>query len=356
MCELLMTNKKKLYKQMKRINYLSVLVVALLLGLSACNKPKEAAVATEAVEQIHNVKVNTVKLRDVEQVSVFTATVEPEVKNNIAPGAPGRIRKIFVEVGARVSKGQKLAQMDVANLSNSEVQIENLRRVYQRVKGLYEVGGASQQELDNAKVQLDVAEINFKNLSENTFLLSPISGIVTARNYDEGDVYSGQMPLLTVMQINPVKLKINISETYYSKVRIGMPVDVKIDVFEGESFSGKVSLIYPTIDERTRTFTVEIKLANNNSKVRPGMFARTTINFGSLNNVVVPDRAVIKQSGSAMRYVYVYNNGIVNYVPVELGQRLGDEYEILSGLKDGDQVVVAGQTRLADGAKVKVVE
>ena len=82
---------------MKRINYLSVLVVALLLGLSACNKPKEAAVATEAVEQIHNVKVNTVKLRDVEQVSVFTATVEPEVKNNIAPGAPGRIRKIFVE-------------------------------------------------------------------------------------------------------------------------------------------------------------------------------------------------------------------------------------------------------------------
>lgn len=341
---------------MKRINYLSVLVVALLLGLSACNKPKEAAVATEAAEQIHNVKVNTVKLRDVEQVSVFTATVEPEVKNNIAPGAPGRIRKIFVEVGARVSKGQKLAQMDVANLSNSEVQIENLRRVYQRVKGLYEVGGASQQELDNAKVQLDVAEINFKNLSENTFLLSPISGIVTARNYDEGDVYSGQMPLLTVMQINPVKLKINISETYYSKVRVGMPVDVKIDVFEGESFSGKVSLIYPTIDERTRTFTVEIKLANNNSKVRPGMFARTTINFGSLNNVVVPDRAVIKQSGSAMRYVYVYNNGIVNYVPVELGQRLGDEYEILSGLKDGDQVVVAGQTRLTDGAKVKVVE
>ena len=85
------------------------------------------------------------------------------------------------------------------------------------------MGGASQQELDNAKVQLDVAEINFKNLSENTFLLSPISGIVTARNYDEGDVYSGQMPLLTVMQINPVKLKINISETYYSKVRVEIP-------------------------------------------------------------------------------------------------------------------------------------
>lgn len=341
---------------MKRINFLSIIVVASLIVLSACNKPQETKNADKDAPQVYNVKISTVKMRDVEQVSNFTATVEPEVKNNIAPGAPGRIRKIFVEVGSKISKGQKLAQMDVANLSNSEVQIENQRRVYQRIKGLFEVGGASQQELDNARMQLEMGEISFKNLSENTFLISPINGVVTARNYDEGDMFSGQMALLTVMQINPLKLKVNISETYYSKVKVGMPVDVTIDVFEDETFSGRVSLVYPTIDERTRTFTVEIKLANNNSKVRPGMFARTTINFGSEKNIVVPDRAIIKQSGSALQYVYVHNNGTVSYKPVELGQRLGNEYEILSGLQDGDQVVIAGQTRLVDGAKVKVVE
>jgi RND family efflux transporter MFP subunit len=259
------------------------------------------------------------------------------MKNNIAPAAPGRIRQIFVEVGTTVSKGQRLAQMDVANLSNSETQIENTRRMYKRVSELFSVGGASQQELDNAKLQLDVAEINLKNLNENTFLLSPINGVVTARNYDAGDMYSGQMTILTVMQINPVKLRINISESYYTKVKVGMPVKVNVEVFGDESFNGKVSLIYPTIDERTRTFPIEIKLSNNNSKIRPGMFARVNINFGTMKHVVVPDRAVIKQSGSAARFVYIYKDGKVSYKQVEIGQRIDNEYELISGVDNGAQ-------------------
>jgi RND family efflux transporter MFP subunit len=246
--------------------------------------------------------------------------------------------------------------MDNASLSNSEVQIENMRRIYKRVAGLFAVGGASQQEVDNAKLQMDMAETNIKNLNENTFLLSPISGIVTARNYDEGDMYSGQMALMTIMQISPVQLKINVSESYYSKVKTGMPVEVKVEVFKNETFNGKVSLIYPIIDERSRTFGVEVKINNNNGKVRPGMFARVKMNFGSMKNVVVPDMAVIKQSGSAERYVYVYKDGKVTYRKVELGQRLGSEYELLSGLQSDDQVVVSGQSKLNDNIEVEVVK
>jgi len=337
---------------MKKFNFLPILI--LIFALGACTKKQETK--TETKELKPKVKTALVETREVAQNNEFTATVEPEVKNNIAPATPGRIRKIMVEVGARVSKGQKLAQMDNVNLSNSEVQIENLRRIYKRVSGLFAVGGASQQELDNAKLQLDVAETNLKNLSENTFLLSPINGIVTARNYDEGDMYSGQMPLMTVMQISPVKLKINVTESFYSQVKMGMPVDVKVEVFGNESFSGKVSLIYPTIDERTRTFTVEVKINNNNGKVRPGMFARVKMNFGNAKHVVVPDMAVIKQSGSAERYVYVYADGKVSYRKVELGQRLGAEYELLSGINDGETVVISGQSKLNDGAEVEVVK
>lgn len=256
-----------------------------MLSLPAAKKKPKKGQAAES--QLPKVKIATVNERDVEQVQTFTATVEPEVKNNIAPASPGRIRNIFVEVGATVSKGQRLAQMDAVNLSNSETQIENLRRMYKRVAELFSVGGASQQELDNAKLQLDVAETNLKNLSENTYLHSPINGVVTARNYDVGDMYTGQMALLTVMQINPVKLKINVSESYYSKIKVGMPVEVKVDVFENETFPAKVSLIYPVIDERTRTFAVELKLSNPGSKVRPGMFARVDMNFGTEKHVVV---------------------------------------------------------------------
>jgi RND family efflux transporter MFP subunit len=337
---------------MKKINLIPILILS--IALVACGKKQDAK--TETKELKPKVKIAQVETRDVPQNNDFTATVEPEVKNNIAPSTPGRIRKIFVEVGDRISKGQKLAQMDNAILSNSEVQIENYRRVYKRVSGLFAVGGASQQELDNAKLQLDVAETNLKNLSENTFLLSPITGIITARNYDEGDMYSGQMPIMTVMQISPVKLKINVTESFYSKVKTGMPVDVKVEVFGDEKFSGKISLIYPTIDERTRTFGVEVKINNNNGKVRPGMFARVKMNFGNIKHVVVPDIAVVKQSGSAERFVYVYADGKVSYRKIELGQRLGAEYELLSGVENGEVVVVSGQSKLNDGVEVEVVK
>jgi len=340
---------------MKKNKFTGLILLILAIAVTSCGK-KEAEKGQAAESQLPKVKIATVNERDVEQVQTFTATVEPEVKNNIAPASPGRIRNIFVEVGATVSKGQRLAQMDAVNLSNSETQIENLRRMYKRVAELFSVGGASQQELDNAKLQLDVAETNLKNLSENTYLHSPINGVVTARNYDVGDMFTGQLPLLTVMQINPVKLKINISESFYSKIKVGMQVDVKVDVFENETFPAKVSLIYPVIDERTRTFTVELKLSNPGSKVRPGMFARVNMNFGTVKHVVVPDRSVVKQSGSGSRFVFVYNDGKVKYTQVELGRRIGNEYELLSGVSNGEQIVVSGLNKLQNGMEVEVVK
>jgi RND family efflux transporter MFP subunit len=339
---------------MKRMKLVSMLVCAFAIGLTSCSKT--AKTDSKEVVEIPNVKVHSVVMNDVEQTYELTATVQPQDKNSIAPSTPGRIRQILVEVGQHVSKGQKIVQMDVANLSNSETQIENFKRMYKRTQELFNVGGASQQELDNAKLQLDMAQTNLKNLSENTYLLSPIDGVVTERNYDSGDMYSAQRPVLVVMNINPVKVVINVSETFYAQVKMGMPVKIGVDVYGNNKFQGKVSLIYPTIDERTRTFPVEIKVNNNNNKIRPGMFARVTMEFGKTKRVVVPDLAVVKQSGSGARYVYVYNDGKVNYKQVELGRRVDANYEVLSGLNSGEQVVIAGQSKLADGKQVKIID
>jgi len=339
---------------MKRIKLVGILAFAVAFIFSSCNKTDKTN--TKVASDIPNVQVQTAVESEVEQPYELTATVQPDIKNSIAPASMGRIREILVEVGQHVIKGQKIVQMDVANLSNSETQIENVKRNYKRTQELFNVGGASQQELDNAKLQLDMAQTNLKNLSENTFLISPISGVVTERNYDNGDMYSAQKPVLVVMNINPVKLMINVSESYYSQVKIGMPVKVSFDVFGNQIFKGKVNLIYPTIDNQTRTFAVEIKLNNNNNKIRPGMFARVTIEFGKTKRVVVPDQSIVKQSGSGARYVYVYNNGKVEYKQVEIGRRIESKYEIISGVTAGQQVVVAGQSKLADGAEVKVVK
>ena len=343
---------------MKKSFQLAAVLVAAMLGACSGGEEKKAeTTAAETVIEKPTVKLAIVTSRDVEQIGEFTATVEAEAKNNIAPTAPGRISQIFVEVGDYVRKGQKLVQMDAANLTQLKLQLDNQETEFKRVDELYKVGGASKAEWDAAKTNLDVRKSAYNNLLENTQLVSPLNGVVTARNFDNGDLYtSTQMPVLVVEQIAPVKLMVNVSEPNFPKVSKGMPVTVKLDVYEGEAFEGKVSLVYPTIDAATHTFPVEITLANANQRVRPGMFARVTMNFGTKNHVVVPDMAIVKRAGSGDRYVYVYNNGKVSYNKVELGRRIGTEYELISGVDNNSQVVIAGQTRLADGVEVEVIQ
>ena len=324
-----------------------------ILLMSACTESKDKK-GVDVISEKPRVKLATVTARQVDQILEYTATVEAEVKNNIAPASPVRIDHIYVEVGDKVSKGQKLVQMDAASLKQLKLQLDNQEIEFRRLDELYKVGGVSKSEWDASKMSLDVKKTSYRNLLENTSLLSPISGIITARNYDNGDMYNGNTPVLVVEQIVPVKLLINISENYFSKIKKGSPVKVKFDVFEGEVFNGKISLIYPTINAATRTFPVELVLDNKDMKVRPGMFARVEVNFGSENHVVVPDLAVVKQAGSGDRYVFVYEKGKVRYQKVELGRRMGTEYELISGVSNNSQVVVAGHTRLVNGTEVVI--
>jgi len=124
-------------------------------------------------------------------------------------------------------------------------------------------------------------------------------------------------------------------------------------VYGDEEFEGTINLVYPTIDPNTRTFPVEVRLTNRDQKVRPGMFARVTLNFGTQEHVVVPDLAIVKRAGSGDRYVYVYKAEKFLY-KVELGRRMDTEYELISGVDNNSQVVVAGQSKLADGVEVEV--
>lgn len=337
-----------------------------LLLLAACssegNNETAASVETASVEtevaNVPKVKVTQVTARLVDQLSEFTANVEADVKNEIAPQSPVRISDIRAEVGDRVSKGQVLVVMDNNSLTQLQAQLENQKTEFARVDELYKVGGASKSEWDAKKMSLDVLQASYDNLVENTTLKSPINGIVTARNYDKGDLYSTGKPVLVVEQITPVKILINVNEQYYKYVRKGMPVDgIVLDALPGETFQGNVSLVYPTLDPATRTFPVEVQVKNENLRVRPGMFARVTLNFGTENRVVVPDLAVVKQVGSGDRYVWVVNaDNTVSYNKVELGRRMGNEYEVISGVDNGATVVIAGQNKLASGKEVSIVK
>ena len=332
----------------------TVILLSFVVLLASCGRTSKENQQTAAADNI-KVRVQQVTAQDVEQLYVYTAIVQAEAVNNIAPTIAGRIDQIFVEVGDFVKKGQKLVQMDASNLTQAKTQLDNLQVTFNRIDGLYKVGGVSKADWDAQKTALDVAKTSYENLLENTQLLSPLDGVITMRNYDSGDIYTGN-PVLQVQQIKPVKMNINVSEKQYTQVKKGQTAKVKIDVFEDEEFTGKVNLIYPTIDSRTHTFPVEITLPNASQKVRPGMYARVTMNFGTAKHVVVPDVAIVKQQGSGDRYVYVYKDGVVSYNKVEIGRRMDDKYELISGVEDGDLVVITSQSKLNNGMKVEVVE
>lgn len=338
--------------------FASMLVVANSCGVKNDNGNKAEdttkQVKTEETEKI-KVSIDTVHAEKVAQLEELTSTVKAFAKNDIVSQNPGRIIKIYCEVGDYVKKGQLLVKMDETSLINIKTQMIQAEVDYKRVKALQEAGGASQQQVDQLKMQLDVLKENYNNLLENVNLTAPISGVITARNYDSGDMYKGGAEIVTINQMQPVKILVNVSEDNFTKIKKGQNVDVTVDALPGEHFKGSISIIYPTMDATTRTFPVEINISNPANKVRPGMFARTTFNLGTAKHVLVPDVAIQKQLGSGDHYVYTYKNGKVSYSKVETGRVIGDKIEIKSGVEDGAMVVVGGMAKLTDGLEVDVV-
>ncbi len=342
---------------MKTIFRTMFVAAAVVMAAGCGSKGSKAAEQAAAEEVVPSVVVTKVSVREVPQEATYTTTIQANVKNNIAPQTAGRISRILVDIGDFVKKGQVVAEMDQTQLAQVELQMKNNEIEYNRLKGLYEVGGLSKSDLDAIEMAYNLSQTQYKNLKENATLLSPINGVITARNYDAGDMYAMSAPIYTVEQIVPVKLLVGISEVDYSKVKKGDAVVISADALPGKTFSGKINKIYPTVDPATRTFTAEILVQNSNKELRPGMFARATVRFGVNNSVVIPDVAVVKQQGSGERFVYVLNaDGTVTYQKVILGRRMGAEYEVLEGLADGAKVVTGGQIRLKDGIKVTVNE
>ena len=335
------------------------LIFAALVVLTGCGSQNSDQQASQAAatqeQQAPLVSVITAARENVPQTSVYSSTVQANVINNIAPQSGGRIQKLNVEIGDYVAKGQVLAQMDRVQLDQAELKLRNDETELERVRALLAQGGISQADFDQLELACKVSRTTYNNLLENTVLRSPVSGVVTARNYDRGDMYTMAQPIYTVQQITPVKVLVPISETDYTRVKKGDKVTITADALPGKSFSGTVNRLYPTMDAATHTFNVEVLVQNSKRELRPGMYARVTVNFGESNNITIPDSAVSKMQGAGTRSVFVIDDeGVASIRLVTLGRHFDGKYEILSGLEEGDRVVVKGNSSLRAGQTVRI--
>ena len=195
---------------------------------AGCGSQNNQAPATQQAPQepqVALVSVVAAARENVPQTSLYSSTVPAKVVTNIAPQGAGRIQKLNVEVGDFVAKGQVLAEMDKVQLEQAQLKLRNDETELERVRTLLSQGGISQADFDQLELAFNVSKSSCRNIEENTILRSPVSGVITARNYDRGDMFTMGQPIYTVQQITPVKILVGISETDYTRVKPSVPHD-----------------------------------------------------------------------------------------------------------------------------------
>lgn len=339
----------------------SSLIIMAVAVLTACGGKSgdNSKGATTTQKEAERVKVLTLQNERIAKTLELSSTLEGYETMNISPSITGHIEHIYVEVGSRVQKGSMLVRMDQTQLNTTRINLASTKTEFDRVTALKQSGSISQQVYDQTKAGYDQLVETERFQDQNTFVRAQFAGVISAKNYEDGEMYTGA-PILTLTQISRLKAIINIPETYFPLVKQGMKVEVESDIYPGTVFPATIEIVYPTIDAASHTFQAKLNIPNASEKIRPGMYVRTRLGVGEVDAIVVPYQSVLKLTGSNDRYVFINDNGTARRVAVTLGQRFDDRIEIIpveaDALKAGDQLVVTGQARLVDGATLEIVE
>lgn len=331
----------------------TVSVVAFVMALSACTKQE---VVTQEQEKVEKVQVMKMTASEIQREVILPSTLEGYDNMKVSSSVSGIIDEILVDVGDRVSKGQLLVKMDPTQYTTTKLQYANLGVEMGRMDALKEAGSISQQIYDQTKTQYEQLKEQLALYETNTFVRADFAGVISARNFEPGELCAGQ-PILQLTQINKLKAYINVQEAYFPYLKNGMKLTITSDIYPGKEFPATIEMVYPTIDPSSHTFSVKVQVPNASELLRPGMYVTTTISVGKVNGILVPYQSVLKLIGSNERYVFVNDNGVAKRVKVTLGKRYDRDVEIISEeLKEGDELVVVGQGRLVDGVKLEIIK
>lgn len=289
----------------------------------------------------------------------YSGSIESWEQAYITAPAGARIERIHVREGDRVRRGQVLVNMESANLRQAEVQRQQAQNDLERLERLVEIGSVARQQAEQARVQYETASAQVELLGRNTVLRSPIDGVVTARHFTEGEMFmagAGTPSVVTIMQTNPVRVIVNVSERYYPHIRQGMTATVRLDTYGDRAFLGTVEQMVPVVSADSRTFRIELRVDNSDGSLSPGMFARVEIDLGEITGTFLPVTALVQPPGNEDPYVYVLEGDVVRRQDVRVGDRVEEYQQVIDGLSETDVVVLEGQSRLMDGARVRIVE
>ena len=330
-----------------------VLMMAAAVCLIGCGK-KDAQATQQEAERVEVVSCMTLQDQEIERVFTVSTNLQGYLTQNVAPSLTGKIEHIYVEVGDEVKAGDMLVRMDQNQYLTSKIQLANLKVEMGRLEALLETGSVSQQTYDQTKVGYDQLKQNLSFLETNTYVKAPFDGVISAKTYEDGELYGGQ-PIVVLTQVKKLKALIAVPEKYYPLIQEGMKLTVKSEVYPEETFPATIEVVYPTIDAASHTFQCKVVIPNASEKLRAGMYVTTTLGLGKENTIVVPYQSVEKLIGSNERFVFINENGYAKRVSVKLGQRFDEQIEIIAPeIHAGVEYIYKGQSKLVDGVKIQV--
>jgi RND family efflux transporter MFP subunit len=357
---------------MKRLIYIvpCLIILGSLVLCPSCKKTETKSLE----EKVYNVQVQEAVKKPLKPFIESIGTLNPFEEVTVSAEVEGILRNVKVEEGTPVSKGMILAAIDdsdyglevkraEAALRQAEATLDNTKLEFQRKDALHKEELVTKQQYDDVVTRLSLAEAEVERAKASlslaklklakTKIACPIACVVKEKRVSAGDFVKNGTPLFVIIQPNPLKLRFTVPEKEVGRLKIGQEVMLKVDGFAGTEFKGRVNILFPHVEEKTRTLQVEALVPNNNGILKPGLFAKVVLYTASeRDTIVVPVTALLYEAEKVK--VFVVEGDRAAEREVKLGAKYGELMEILEGVKEGEKVVAAGQQNLSQGAKVNI--
>ena len=347
-----------------------LILSASLIAVSACEKKEARGPGEKAV----NVRVQTIQKKPLRPFVETTGTLNPYEEVIVSTEVDGILKNVNVDEGTIVSTGMALAYIDdmdyllevkraEAARRQAQATLENTRLELDRKQSLYKEQLVTQQQFDDVSTRLALSEGEVERAKAAMLLAkrklgkakiySPLSGHVKEKKVSAGNFVKNGANLFVIIQNNPIKLNFTVIEKDVGRLKKGQDVTFKVDAFPDREFKGKVNIIYPSLEERTRTLQVEALAPNHDNLLKPGLFAHVMLYTGTGKDTLVVPIVSLLYEGEEIK-VFVVEGNRAKERPVKAGQKYGEMMGITEGVKEGETVVVAGQQNLSEGVKLNV--
>lgn len=341
---------------------LFLLLVLMALALSGCQSQQEESEQSEE-EEVATIPVEAEALQRGSIAAFYSATgtLEADREARVVPRLAGQIVSIEVEEGDFVQRGQVLARVDADRLriekQQADADLSRMRQDYERHQEMHARNLISTEvfervkydfEAQTARVELVELELSYSAIT------APFSGVVSERMIKLGNQVTTAEPIFVITAMDPLQATLDVPERELARLASDQSVAVTMDALPEQTFAGFIQRISPVVDAGSGTFRVTVEVNDDTGRLRPGMFGRFQVIYDERDSVLLaPVAAVTIEDGRAS--VYVVEGDEVYQREIELGYRNNGKYEVVSGLVEGDRVIVVGQAALRDGSKVQVL-